>query len=148
VNPQQNKEVKPPVSLVLEGERRSFKRYETNVPLKFWYSEEIDQWQEGVMLDFSLEGLFLQTNVSLLPDTTMLFDFSPYLTSSGEPCLITGHVVWKTTTGNNLFQYGVLFLVVEKQGEIEILEEDDRDKNFLVEILAHLLLTGKAKLKK
>lgn len=134
-------------AIALGGERRGYKRYITDFLLQFWYSEEIDTWKKGRVVDFSLEGLQLETSAELQPDSTILFDFAPLLRNIIDSPLITGHVKWGTKIGEKFYQYGVYFLTAESQYD-GILEDDDRDRNILVEVLANLIMGGRATPKK
>lgn len=122
-------------------------RYGTSLPVRFWYSEDIDDWQEARIIDISMEGLLLETQSELYLDSTLLFDFTPLLPETVESGLITAHVVWKEQAREKLFRYGIYFLVVEEQYQ-GILEDSDRDRNLIVEILSRLLYSGKARSKK
>ncbi len=130
-----------------DREKRRFRRYSVKIPLNFWYSEESDKWQECVISDFSLEGLQMETSIDLMPDSTILFDFTPFVSHAIESPLITGHIIWKSQVQGDQYLYGAFFLISEKQFD-GILEEHDRDRDVLVDVLSNLIESGQAKLKK
>jgi hypothetical protein len=130
-----------------EKERRRYHRYSVQLFLNFWYSEENDKWQTCIISDFSLEGLQMETLVDLQLDSTVLLDFSPFSSHAVESPLITGHIIWKNKIQGGQYSYGIFFMVSEKEFD-GILEEHDRDRDVLVDVLSNLIESGKARLRK